>query len=238
MAFRGQTQRYCLILILAAAAWAQPVEVNATEKRLAKDRPGKLLFSAEAVTFSPMKGEIRRWTWLQIQRLELTAEGEVLLALYRDVWWQAERDQRIRFTSKELKNAVSLAAALKGQLGDRFIPRLAVPQGVELWRAPAKLLHGWGGPEGEFVLNADGWQFISPESGHTFSVEDRLTANISSSEPLRLSVAARGGAEQYEFQLKTPLPPDVYDAWWHRLNRPRGLDLIPVNTEQPGRASR
>jgi hypothetical protein len=208
------------------------MEFGATEKRLARDRPGRLRFSDAAVSFAPAKGEVRQWTYAQIQRLELTAEGEVFLTLYRDVWWQAERDQRLHFVSAELQRNTALAAALKAQLGDRFIPRLALAQGPELWRAPAKLLHGWGGPEGELVLNAEGWQFLSPESGHSFAIEDRLTANISTSEPLRLSISARGGKDQYEFQLKAPLPPGVYDAWWRRLNRPRGLDLISVSKEQ------
>lgn len=230
MALRSQTKQFSLIVFLAAFAAAQPVEVAAAEKRLTRDRPGKLRFSDQAVTFSPSKGEVRQWTWPQVQRLELTAEGEVFLTLYRDVWWQAERDQRLHFVSKALTRNTALAAALKAQLGDRFIPRLALPQGAELWRAPAKLLHGWGGPEGSLVLNSEGWQFLSPEPGHSFSIEDRLTANISSSEPLRLSISARGGRQQYEFQLKEPLPPAVFDAWWQRLNRPRGLELISTTS--------
>jgi hypothetical protein len=228
MALGSQTQRYSLIAFAALCAAAQPVYVDAVEKRLGRDRPGRLLFEAESVTFMPARGEARRWTWPQVQRLELTAEGEVFLTLYRDVWWQAERDQRLHFSSSNLKQNTALAALLKARIGDRFIPRLALPQGGELWRAPAKLLRGWGGPEGEFVLNAEGWQFLSPEPGHSFSIDDRLTANISSFEPLLLSISVRGGRRQYELQLKEPLPPGVYDAWWQRLNRPRGLDLIPV----------
>lgn len=231
MAFGSQTQRCGLILLAAALAAAQPVDVGAIEKRLGKDRPGRLHFRAEGLSFSPVKGKTRQWTFAQIQRLELTAEGEVFLTLYRDVWWKAERDERLHFLTKGLADPAALSAALRSQLGERFVPRLPLAQGAEVWRAGAKLLRGWGGPEGDFVLNTDGWQFISPERGQSINVEDRLTANVSSSGDLQLSVATHGGQYEYEFQLKSPLPRDVYDAWWHRLNRPRGLDLIELKKE-------
>lgn len=231
MAFGSQAQRCGLILLAAALGSAQPVEVGAVEKRLGKDRPGRLHFSAEGLSFSPEKGKTRQWTFAQIQRLELTSEGEVFVTLYRDVWWKMERDERLHFQTKGLADSAALSAALRSQLGERFVPRLPLAQGAELWRAGAKLLRGWGGPEGDFVLNMDGWQFISPERGQSIHVDDRLTANVSSSGDLQLTVATHGGQHQYEFQLKSPLPRDVYDAWWRRLNRPRGLDLIELKKE-------
>lgn len=220
-----------ILLAAAALAPAQPVEVSAIEKRLGKDRPGKLHFRAEGLTFTPLKGKTRQWTFPQIQRLELTAEGEVFVTLYRDVWWKGERDERLHFLTRGLSDPAALAETLEAQLGERFIPRLWLSRGAEIWRAGAKLLRGWGGPEGDFVLTSDGWQFVSLERGQTITVEDRLTASISSSSDLQLSVATHGGARQYEFQLKVPLPRSVYDAWWHRLNRPRGLDLIQLEKE-------
>jgi hypothetical protein len=139
-----------------------------------------------------------------------------------------ERDERLHFLTKGLADPAALSAALRPQLGERFVPRLPLAQGAEIWRSGAKLLRGWGGPEGDFVLNAGGWQFISPERGQSISVEDRLTASISSSGDLQLSVAAHSAQSEYEFQLKSALPRDVYKAWWRRLNRPRGLDLIEL----------
>lgn len=234
MAFGNQTKRFCLILFVSAAACGQPFEMAATEKRLARNRPGILRLEGGAVTFAPAKGGKRRWTWDQIQRLEMTAEGDLHLVLYRDVWWQAERDQRLRFFSAGLKQQTGISAFLREKLGDRFLPRLAMPQGAELWRAPAKLLRGWGGPEGDLVLNEQGWQFLSPEPGQTLSIEDRLTANISSADPLELTADVRGAAGLCRFQLKEPLPQAVYDAWWRRLHRPRGLELIPASATSAG----
>ena len=205
---------------------------DAVEKRLAKDRPGRLEFGAEALEFKPVKGEVRRWPYAEIQRLELTTEGELRLTLYRDVRWLADRDERLRFQAKGLTDAAGLARALRERMGERFVARVPLEQGNALWRGGAKLLRGWGGPEGEFVLESTGWRFESPERGQSISLEDRLTANVSSTGDLRLSVAASEGLGNYEFQLKTPLPRAVYDAWWQRLNRPRGLELNEVTKAQ------
>ncbi len=232
MALGSQAQRFGMILLAAAAlAPALPVELNAVEKRLGRDRPGKLRFSVEGLAFSPLKGAARQWSFSQIQRLELTSEGELYMTLYRDVWWKGERDERLHFITTGLADPAALSETLNAQLGERFIPRLPLVRGAEIWRAGAKLLRGWGGPEGDFVLSSDGWRFVSPERGQSITTEDRLTAGISSSGDLQLSVATHGGARQYEFQLKVPLPRDVYDAWWLRLNRPRGLDLIQLEKE-------
>jgi hypothetical protein len=230
----GSKTKYCgvMIVLLAAAAAAQSVGADAVEKRLAKDRPGRLTFGTDALEFEPLKGESRRWPYLEIQRLELTTEGEIRLTLYKDIRWKADRDERFRFQAKGLTDAGGLARTLRERMGERFVARIPLEGGNTVWRGGAKLLRGWGGPEGEFVLEAAGWRFESPERGQSISFEDRLTANISSTGELQLSVAARNGLGNYEFQLKTPLPSTVYEAWWHRLNRPRGLELIEVTREQ------
>lgn len=178
-----------------------------------------------------MKGKTRQWSFAQIQKLELTSKGEVFVTLYPDVGREMERDERLHFLTKCLAGPDALAAALRSQLGERFALRFAMAQGAKVWRSGAKLLRGRGGPEGDFVLKTDGWRFISPERGPSIHVEDRLTANVSSCGDLRLTVATHGGQYEYEFQLKSPLPRDVYGAWWHRLNGPRGLELIEVKTE-------
>jgi len=230
----GSKAKYCglMTVLLAAAAAAQTVGADAVEKRLARDRPGRLVFGPEALEFQPQKGEVRRWPYLEMQRLELTTEGEVRLKLYKDARWKADRDERFRFQAKGLTDAAGLARTLRERMGERFVARIPLEEGTALWRGGAKLLRGWGGPEGEFVLETAGWRFESPERGQSISFEDRLTANVSSMGDLQLSVAARDGLGNYEFQLKTPLPRTLYEAWWHRLNRPRGLELIEVAKEQ------
>lgn len=233
MALRSKAKYCSLTMVLfAAAAAAQSVGADAVEKRLARDRPGRLVFGADALEFQPFKGEARRWPYLEMQRLELTSEGEVRLTLYKDVRWQAERDERHRFQTKGLTDGAGLARTLRQRMGERFVARMPLEHGAALWRGGAKLLRGWGGPEGDFVLEATGWRFESPERGQSISLEDRLTANVSSTGDLQLSVAARDGLGNYEFQLKSPLPRMVYEAWWQRLNLPRGLELIEVTKEQ------
>ena len=99
MAFGSQAKRCGMILLAAAAmAAAQNTETSAVEKRPGRDRPGRLAFRPDRFEFQPLKGGLRAWPYQEMRRLELTAEGEVRVTLYRDLWWQAARDQRIRLT--------------------------------------------------------------------------------------------------------------------------------------------
>jgi hypothetical protein len=220
----------CAGLILAAAfGQAQELEYPARHKRLRRDCLGLVRLEADKLAFagrcSEKKEQRLEWPYQELQTLELFAD-RVKLRGYRDRTPLGGKDEEWEFRFEVKVKPAELYLHFRDRMDRRLIARIPHDEGVPLWSAPAKDRRQIRGHQGILIAYPWGLVFRSPEPGASRTWRDSDLDNISSSDPLQLVVATLEG--EFEFQLKRELDRAKYEELWMRLNRPRGLSLIPT----------
>lgn len=221
MALRSEAHhRRCVMLLLAflaASAALQAVEFPVTHVHLRRDEPGRLQIEPDGIQYTETKSHKKpheyRWAWTDIQKLVLEPE-RLEIVTYKDVKWLAGLDKKFEFRGEGLEAAYPL---LNKSLPRRLIPEIAVVAGLGLSvEVPAKRLEGRSGQEGLLRIGLEKIVFESSgkDGSHTWVLGE--VENISSSDPLELTIASLG--TDYRLQLKQPLPEGVYDGLWRKLN--------------------
>jgi hypothetical protein len=129
------------------------------------------------------------------------------------VKWLAGRDRAFVFSGKDLDSSYP---TFREHLPRRFVPEVALNLHGALTTVAAKRIEGRSGFEGVLKFGEDLLVFQSegPRGSHTWNLDE--VENISSSDPLELTIASLG--TDYRLQLKQPLPEGVYNALWRKLN--------------------
>lgn len=212
MALRSQAIFVCLVFAPLVSA----ADFEVRHVHLRHDQLGTLSISSEGIAFHEAKPGKRphdfRWTWEDIERLTLFPD-RLEITTYKDVRWQLGRDGEFAFTGKELDAAYPL---LQGRLPRRLVLEVARTEFAVAQRIPAKRLEGRGGYEGTLLFGPGHIVFESllPRGSHTWVLDE--VDNISSSDPLELTVSSLGS--DYRFQLKQRLPDDLYQGLWRAVN--------------------
>jgi hypothetical protein len=216
MALRSQKAIGGLILLSTVLAAA---DFPATHIHTRRDRPGILTVDENGISYTESERHKKphdyRWAWNDIQRLVL-APASIEITTYQDIGWQFGRDREFTFRGKDFTPAYDL---LRGRLPFRLVPEIALPVASPLAEIPAKRLDGLKGYEGLLLIGDHQIVFQSgtPGGSHTWVLPE--VANISSSDPLDLTIASLG--TDYRIQLKQPLPEPVYNGLWRKLNARR-----------------
>jgi hypothetical protein len=216
MALRSQKAIGSMILLSTVLAAA---DFPATHVHTRRDGPGVLTIDENGIAYKETdrhkKPHDYRWAWNDIQRLVL-APTAIEITTYKDIGWQFGRDREFSFRGKDFTPAYDL---LRGRLQLRLIPEIALPVTSPLAEIPAKRLDGLKGCEGSLLIGDNQIVFKSdtPDGSHTWILPE--VENISSSDPLELTIASLG--TDYRIQLKQPLPEFVYNGLWRKLNTRR-----------------
>jgi hypothetical protein len=213
MALRSQTR--IGIVIAAFTVTASATELTVGHAHLRRNRPGVLTVDADGIRYVESvkkKPHTFRWAWDSIQKVALSSE-RIEITGYRDRKWLAGMDERETFSGTGLE---VLYSTLRQHLPRRLVPELARTDFEVQASFPAKKQDGFGGSEGVLLLGRDRLVFRSDarRGSHTWILEE--VDNISSSDPLQLTVSSLGA--EYRLQLKKPLPETVYNELWRRLN--------------------
>jgi len=202
-------------LLVASVALAADYPV--THVHVRRDQPGELQMESDGIRYTETTKHKNpheyRWTWNDIQKVVLQPDS-IEITTYKDVKWLAGRDQRFLFRGKGLDAAWPL---LRDVLPRRVVADIAtLTPAPPLLELPAKRLEGRGGHEGTLRIAADSIIFESATSSgsHTWLLKE--VENISSSDPLELTIASLG--TDYRLQLKQTLPEAVYNDLWRKLN--------------------
>lgn len=196
MAFRTETRTGCLML-----AMLLPV----IHVHLRRDEPGDLKITETGIEYTETKQHKKphhwTWTWTDIQRLTLFPNRVEIVA------WKGNHE----FNFKG-KNAESMYPLLRDKLPRRFIPEVAATG----FTPTARLLAVRSGHEGELLIGEDRivFQSATSEGSHTWILPE--IDNISTSDPLDFTIHSLG--VDYRLQLKQPLPEDLYNGLWRKLN--------------------
>jgi hypothetical protein len=206
-----------LAAFLLVTSFSYAAEYPVMHRHLRRDQPGTLSIDKEGVRYSETKLDKKkphdyRWGWNEIQKLVL-ASDRVEITTYKDLKWLADRDQSLVFSGKHLETAYPL---LRDHLPRRMVAEIAVDGFNVVAEIPAKLLDGRGGFNGTLKIGADVVVFQSgnAQGSHTWNLDE--VENISSLDPLELTIASLG--TDYRLQLKKPLPDGLYNSLWRKLN--------------------
>lgn len=235
MEFRSQKTTLCLIAMLLVPAAASALEFPARHDHWRGGCAGILKFDTDGVSFRQISNKETphrwNWNWAQIQQLEIGDGRMVRLTGYRDRPWLAGKDQPFDFYLDGRPDLMPVYQLLRGHLDQRFVVRLADMSGKPLWQLPVKRLAAIRGTEGTLAVFPDRivYQSTTPWASRTWRDADIET--ISTAGPFQLTINTLEHGGTFNFQLRQSLPPDRYQALWLRLNRPKGLALLPDSKE-------
>lgn len=215
-------------LTFTAPATGRPWQTTARlHLGLKRGRSGTLSIDAAGLAFASPGSPPRRWSFQEIERLDISPRF-IVLTSYENRRHHEPGNRRYRF---ELQSEFppQLAAEVVAQLGKPS--RNADPdRGAESFAAiPAKHPTHFGGANGELRFSTRGIDFMTTAAGDTRAWRWSDIQTIANPDPYHFRVA--GYLETYEFELKQPMPPQLFDRLWayvygQGLNLPEGAGEV------------
>lgn len=203
----------------APVKWESPAELH----RLLKKRiSGTLILDNDAVEFRSPKFS-QRWLYGEIRTFDLTENRELALTGYENRRWRAPGERTFRFT---------LAESMPPAIADRFATQVARPviNGIPLPPAnvlatvPAHQRARFGGSNGTLRFEQDRIDYVATDgsSSRTWRWSDIQT--IANPNPWEFRIS--GYREIVAFDLKQPMPRELFDRLWSSLYA-ADLNLTP-----------
>lgn len=187
----------------SAARWHRTLE---------KSVPGWLLIDDAGVEFQSARLK-ERWAWLDIYSFDLSSR-EFTLISYQNRRWHEPGDRRFHFTLAEpippaVASALTIRVARPVRNGD---PPPAAEATAEI---PAHRRAFSGGSNGILRLRNDGIDYVTKDGrdARSWRWEDIETIANPNAWELRIG----GYREIAEFDLKQPMPRELFERIWDRL---------------------
>jgi hypothetical protein len=207
--------------MLAATAVAGPLTAQGTERwqsaarwhrTLEKSVRGTLLIDDAGVEFQSPKGK-ERWAWLDIYSFGLSAR-EFTLISYQNRPLHEPGDRRFHFTLAEsvppaVASEMTARVARPVRNGD---PQPAAAATAEI---PAHRRAFSGGSNGIIRLRNDGIDYITKNGRDARSWRWDEIETLAHPNPWELRIG--GYREIAEFDLKQPMPRELFERMWDRL---------------------
>ena len=248
MAFRNEAKSVAglgflgllLFGISPPVALAQGYTFEVRHQHWRKGAMGTLRISTEGISFEEhgkkSKTDSREWRYEEIQQLTVSP-SELRILTYEDSKWKLGRDREYIFDRVPKDLAGETYPLWTSKLDQRFIAGVPAPEPAPEWKVGAKLDHGLAGTLGTLMIGREQIVFDGGERGGSRSWRLIDIENVSSSNPLDLTVTTteksglfRGSGRQFHFQLHQPLKEDQYSALWRRVNRSKGLTFLDTQS--------
>jgi hypothetical protein len=173
---------------------------------------------------------VSRWSFEAIESLDVAAHS-IVLTTYENRPHHEPGNRRYRF---------DLQTQLPPELAERIARWLGKPsRNADPDRAagsfaaiPAKHPKRFGGSNGELRFGASGIDFITTSAGDARAWRWADIQTVANPDPYHFRVA--GYLETYEFELKQPMSPQLFDRLWAYVYG-RGLNL-PESAGEVGHA--
>jgi hypothetical protein len=223
MAFRIE-KRIGALLMLTAAAWAQPLTYQVRHKHLHGGAIGTLRVEDDAISFDEKGKHSRQWKFEDIQQLSLSS-ARLRILTYEDQKLLLGRDREYVFDRLPADLTKQSYAPLRSKLGQRFVAGLAETDIAPLWQVGAKLRHGLSGYEGKLTIGADRVVFETKASAESRTWLFHDIDNVSTAGPYDLVITTperagwlHAGPTEFRFQLKERLSEDRYNEIWRGIS--------------------
>jgi hypothetical protein len=191
--------------------WQSPARLHQGLKKI----PGTLALDGHGVRFTPAeekaRASARRWPFVEIQTFDLLTPHRLILTGYENRGWRRPGDRRFRF---DLASPVppEVAAALAQRVAKPARNGDPLPQASTFATLPARHHTSTGGSSGTLRFRDDGIDYVTPAPGESRSWRWADVQTLANPDPYHLRVA--GFRETFEFTLKQPLSPQLFDRLW------------------------
>jgi hypothetical protein len=187
----------------SAARWHRTLE---------KSVPGTLLIDDAGVEFQSAKRK-QRWAWLDIYSVDLSAR-EFTLITYQNRPWREPGDRRFHLTLSQ-SIPPSVASELTTRVARPVRNGDPQPTAAATAEIPAHRRAFSGGSNGVIRLRNDGIDYVTKDGRDARSWRWADIETIANPNPWELRVG--GYREISEFDLKQPLPRELFERIWDRL---------------------
>ena len=216
-----RSQNLVCAAVLAATAATGLLTAQATgpwqsaarwHRTLEKSIPGTLLIDDSGVEFRSAKLK-ERWAWLDIYSFDLSGR-EFTLISYQNRPWHEPGDRRFHFSLAQPIPA-SVAAELTTRVARPVRNGDPQPMAAATDEIPAHRRAFSGGSNGIIRLRNDGIDYVTKDGRDARSWRWDDIETIANPNPWELRIG--GYREIAEFDLKQPMPRELFERLWDRL---------------------
>lgn len=189
--------------------WQTPARLRHGLRR----EPGTLVVDSRGVRFQPGKGPNLRWPFVEIQSFAITP-SRLVITSYQNRHWRLPGDRMYRF---DLETAAppGIAEELAARVGkpvENGIPTLTAGNEGDAASLPARHRKAFGGSNGTLRFREGGVDYITGQPGDSRAWRWTDIETLANPDPYHFRVAAY--RETYEFELKVPMPRQLFDRLW------------------------
>ncbi len=209
--------------VVATAAQA-PFEFAVRQDRFLGGTSGTLVINQDGIEFRTTdRKRARRWDYEALKQVRILSPTRIALATY-------EEQGRLRFGA-DRTYAFDVPGSISAEVVSFLLERLERPvvtavmpplPETALFRVSVKGTGTGQGSEGTFVLYQTGIAYLTARKSQARFWRFRDVYGVLALDGYRLQVLAyEGGSGEtrtFTFELKTGLPPGMYDALWRRVN--------------------
>jgi hypothetical protein len=192
---------------------------------LMKSVPGTLLLDEAGVEFRSAKFN-QRWPYQEIRSFDLL-DRELTLLTYQRRPWHAPGERPFRFTLTDAMPP-EIAAQFTERVGKPVRNNAPIPSATAAAEIPAHHREWTGGSNGILRFKDDGIDYVTESGRDSRSWRWADIQTLGNSNPYELRVGAY--REIVEFDLKQPLPRDLFERMWDHLYA-TGLNVPSVGGE-------
>jgi len=217
------------LLMIAGSSAAPQTQATATPnwqgpaklKRTLGGTSGTLLIDAARVQFRPTKGEARLWPITEIKNLDLRPR-RMFLTGYERRGGLRLGTRTFRFDLGEAMPA-SVAGDLAARVGKPTQNRNPETKAPAFGTMPAHHRTPRGGSNGTLRFRDDGVDYVTQRANDSRSWRWADIQTLSNLDPYHLVLS--GYLETYSFDLKEPLPRELYDRLSDEVYSRKAADL-------------
>ncbi|MGE3344631.1 MAG: hypothetical protein AB7L71_14470 [Vicinamibacterales bacterium] len=232
--FRHSLTLACIAVVVAfasvpVAADAQPpFELSARQDRFLGSTSGTLVIGDDGIEFrTPDRTKARQWGYEALKQVRILSPTRVTLETYEDrgrLRFGADREYAFDVPGSVPESVV---AFLLDRLDRPTVTAVMPPlPATPLFRVGVKNASARKGSDGTLLLYDSGIAYVTEREGQARFWRFRDVYGVLALDRYRLQVLAyEGGSGQtrsFTFELKTNLPPGMFDAIWQRVNSPIG----------------
>lgn len=220
-----------LALLLQAGGVADaagpPFELSARRDALVGGAQGTLVIDQDEIAFrSPARNESRRWGYANLKQIRILSAKRIVLDTYEDRGaLHLGRDRSFTFDTVS-PIPPELVAFLLARVDRPMVTAVMPPfPPAPMFGTQVKHARAGRGSEGALLFYDTGLAYVTGRDGDARFWRFRDVYAVLMLDRYRLQILAyEGGSSEirtFTFELKTALPPGMYDALWQRVNARR-----------------
>lgn len=194
-------------------------------RSLKKAVPGTLVLDQDSVEFRSAKLN-RRWAYVEIHSFDVSQQDLTLLT-YESRPWHQPGERPFHFTLSDAMPP-EIAAQFTERIGKPVRNGAPIPTAAAVAQIPAHHRMWAGGTNGTLHFKDDGIDYITESGRDSRSWRWADIQTLANPNPYELRVTAF--REIVEFDLKQPLPRDLFERMWDQLYA-NGLNLSTAGRE-------